>query len=51
MMWVKEEKEMEVYYQNGSYGNITWGVNCIHLAQDIQWCQALVNTIMNLQVP
>jgi hypothetical protein len=27
------------------------GVNLIHLAQDRDWCWALVNTVMNLQVP
>jgi hypothetical protein len=27
------------------------GVNWIHLAQDKDWWQTVVNTVMNLQVP
>jgi hypothetical protein len=29
---------------------IGWGVEWIHLAQDRNWWQALVKTVMNLQV-
>jgi hypothetical protein len=31
---------------------IGWkGVDCFHLAQDKDWWQAVVNMVMNLQVP
>jgi hypothetical protein len=32
-------------------GKWAWGVNRINLAQDKKWCQALVNMVMNIQVP
>jgi hypothetical protein len=33
-------------------GDIGWdGMDLIDLAQDRDWCMALVNVVMNLQVP
>jgi hypothetical protein len=38
---------IEMYFREVEYGGIDW----IDLAQDMDWWRALVNMVMNLQVP
>jgi hypothetical protein len=41
------ENNIEMDLRETGFGDVDW----IHLAQDMDWCQALVNTVMNLSVP